>query len=106
MSDGSTLAGIGNSISIEELSPGNNDFAFSKGSTLPHSTNEDHIPLAAASDTNSADLPSSRKTLALKSSLFQLIAGQNHFDAAFVKSLQSSSGSLIPDEPVSSRSGS
>ena len=106
LSEGSTLLGMGNSTSIEELSPGNNDFAPSKGSTLPHSTNGDHISSARASDIYSADFPSSRNTLALKSSLFQLIAGQNHFDAAFVKSLQSSSGSLIPDEPVSSRSGS
>ena len=43
LSEGSTLLGIGNSTSIEELSPGNNDFAPSKGSTLPHSTNGDHI---------------------------------------------------------------
>ncbi len=93
---------MGNSTSIEELSPGNNDFAPSKGSTLPHSTNGDHISSARASDIYSADFPSSLNTLALKSSLSQLIAGQNHFDAAFVKSLQSSSGSLIPDEPVSS----
>ena len=41
---------MGNSTSIEELSPGNNDFAPSKGSTLPHSTNGDHISSARADE--------------------------------------------------------